>query len=156
MEERSSSNIELEKGFTLGMHRRRFLQLSGLTAASLPLLAKQHGAVLIILNKTPTPLDGLADLVLTAQNEVRVYPAEPTQGYGPAFSQVRPADHPPQTQQDAQHQYADTRGDDHAERNHLAAHSTEVANQFLIQCLHDRALPDQFARRDAVVVDGHF
>ena len=33
-------------------------------AASLPLLAKQHGAILIILNKTPTPLDGLADLVI--------------------------------------------------------------------------------------------
>ena len=33
-------------------------------AASLPRLAKQHGATLIILNKTPTPLDGIADLVI--------------------------------------------------------------------------------------------
>ena len=33
-------------------------------AASLPLLAKQTGARLIIINRTETPLDGLADLVL--------------------------------------------------------------------------------------------
>ena len=33
-------------------------------AASLPRMAKQHGATLVILNKTPTPLDGAADLVL--------------------------------------------------------------------------------------------
>lgn len=33
-------------------------------AASLPLLAKQSGARLIILNRTETPLDGIADLVI--------------------------------------------------------------------------------------------
>ncbi len=33
-------------------------------AASFPLLAKQHGARLIIINRTPTPLDEMADLVL--------------------------------------------------------------------------------------------
>ena len=33
-------------------------------AASLPLLAKQSGAKLIIVNRTETPLDGLADLVV--------------------------------------------------------------------------------------------
>jgi len=33
-------------------------------AASLPLLAKQSGARLIIINRTPTPLDEVADLVL--------------------------------------------------------------------------------------------
>ncbi|MFN0085577.1 MAG: SIR2 family NAD-dependent protein deacylase [Blastocatellia bacterium] len=33
-------------------------------AASLPELAARNGASLIILNRTPTPLDGLADLVL--------------------------------------------------------------------------------------------
>jgi NAD-dependent deacetylase len=33
-------------------------------AASLPALAKQSGAALVIVNRTPTPLDGVADLVL--------------------------------------------------------------------------------------------
>ena len=33
-------------------------------AASLPALAKENGASLVILNAEPTPLDGLADLVL--------------------------------------------------------------------------------------------
>lgn len=33
-------------------------------AASLPRLAKQHGAALVILNRTPTPLDPVADLVI--------------------------------------------------------------------------------------------
>ena len=33
-------------------------------AATFPQLAKQHGAKLVILNKTPTPLDGCADLVI--------------------------------------------------------------------------------------------
>lgn len=33
-------------------------------AASFPLLAKQHRAILVILNKTPTPLDAYADLVI--------------------------------------------------------------------------------------------
>lgn len=33
-------------------------------AASLPLLAKQSGAKLIILNRTETPLDSIADLVI--------------------------------------------------------------------------------------------
>lgn len=33
-------------------------------AASLPELAKQSGAALVIVNRTPTPLDGIADLVV--------------------------------------------------------------------------------------------
>jgi NAD-dependent deacetylase len=33
-------------------------------AASLPLLAKEHGAQLVIVNRTPTPLDEIADLVV--------------------------------------------------------------------------------------------
>jgi NAD-dependent deacetylase len=33
-------------------------------AASLPLLAKQSGAALVIVNRTPTPLDDVADLVV--------------------------------------------------------------------------------------------
>lgn len=33
-------------------------------AASLPTIAKQNGAVVIIINKDPTPLDGMADMVL--------------------------------------------------------------------------------------------
>ncbi|MHC4697449.1 MAG: SIR2 family NAD-dependent protein deacylase [Planctomycetota bacterium] len=33
-------------------------------AASLPRVAKYHGATLVILNKTPTPLDAVADLVI--------------------------------------------------------------------------------------------
>lgn len=36
-------------------------------AASLPALAKQSGAALIIVNRTPTPLDGLADLILNQE-----------------------------------------------------------------------------------------
>ena len=36
-------------------------------AASLPELAKQSGAALIIINRTPTPLDGIADLVVTEE-----------------------------------------------------------------------------------------
>lgn len=33
-------------------------------AAALPELAKQNGAALIIINRTPTPLDGIADLII--------------------------------------------------------------------------------------------
>ncbi|MGE0132294.1 MAG: NAD-dependent deacetylase [Blastocatellales bacterium] len=33
-------------------------------AASLPEVAKQSGAALIIINRTPTPMDGIADLVI--------------------------------------------------------------------------------------------
>jgi NAD-dependent deacetylase len=33
-------------------------------AASLPRAAKEHGATLVILNKTSTPLDSVADLVI--------------------------------------------------------------------------------------------
>ena len=33
-------------------------------AASLPEIAKRDGAVLVIINRTPTPLDGIADLVI--------------------------------------------------------------------------------------------
>ena len=33
-------------------------------AASLPELAKRNGALLIIINRTPTPLDAIADLVI--------------------------------------------------------------------------------------------
>ena len=36
-------------------------------AASLPELAKESGAVLVIINRTPTPLDGIADLVVTEE-----------------------------------------------------------------------------------------
>jgi NAD-dependent deacetylase len=36
-------------------------------AASLPELAKRNGAALIIINRTPTPLDGIADLVLNEE-----------------------------------------------------------------------------------------
>ncbi len=36
-------------------------------AASLPELAKQSGAALIIINRTPTPLDGIADLVVAEE-----------------------------------------------------------------------------------------
>jgi NAD-dependent deacetylase len=36
-------------------------------AASLPEIAKQSGAALIIINRTPTPLDGIADLVLSEE-----------------------------------------------------------------------------------------
>jgi NAD-dependent deacetylase len=36
-------------------------------AASLPLLAKQSGAALIIVNRTPTPLDSVADLVVNEE-----------------------------------------------------------------------------------------
>ena len=35
-------------------------------AAAFPVMAKENGAVLVILNKDPTPLDGLADLVVRA------------------------------------------------------------------------------------------
>jgi NAD-dependent deacetylase len=34
-------------------------------AASLPELAKQNGAALFIINRTPTPLDDIADLVIS-------------------------------------------------------------------------------------------
>jgi NAD-dependent deacetylase len=33
-------------------------------AAALPMLAKQHGARLIVVNRTPTPLDDVADAVI--------------------------------------------------------------------------------------------
>jgi len=36
-------------------------------AASLPEIAKQNGAKLIIINRTPTAMDGVADLVLTGE-----------------------------------------------------------------------------------------
>ncbi|MGH9833505.1 MAG: SIR2 family NAD-dependent protein deacylase [Blastocatellia bacterium] len=36
-------------------------------AAALPELAKQNGAALIIINRTPTPMDGIADLVLNEE-----------------------------------------------------------------------------------------
>ena len=36
-------------------------------AASLPVLAKRNGATLVILNREPTPLDPLADLVIRAE-----------------------------------------------------------------------------------------
>jgi NAD-dependent deacetylase len=35
-------------------------------AASLPVMAKQNGAAVIVINKDPTPLDGVVDLVLHA------------------------------------------------------------------------------------------
>jgi NAD-dependent deacetylase len=36
-------------------------------AAALPEMAKQNGAALVIINRTPTALDGIADLVLTGE-----------------------------------------------------------------------------------------
>ena len=36
-------------------------------AAGFPILAKQHGARLVIINREPTDLDGIADLVLNAE-----------------------------------------------------------------------------------------
>lgn len=36
-------------------------------AAALPELAKQSGAALVIINRTPTPLDGIADLVMNEE-----------------------------------------------------------------------------------------
>jgi NAD-dependent deacetylase len=36
-------------------------------AASLPMIAKGAGAALIIINRTPTPLDGMADLVINEE-----------------------------------------------------------------------------------------
>jgi NAD-dependent deacetylase len=36
-------------------------------AASLPVLAAQNGAALIIINRTVTPLDGIADLVVSEE-----------------------------------------------------------------------------------------
>ncbi|MGB3327684.1 MAG: Sir2 family NAD-dependent protein deacetylase [Thermomicrobiales bacterium] len=36
-------------------------------AARLPVIAKQHGARLVIINRTPTPLDALADVHLVAE-----------------------------------------------------------------------------------------
>jgi NAD-dependent deacetylase len=33
-------------------------------AASMPRLAKQNGATLVIINNTDTPLDGMADLIV--------------------------------------------------------------------------------------------
>src|SRR5690606_526788 len=38
--------------------------LSVFPAADLPALAKQQGARLVIINRDPTPLDGIADLVI--------------------------------------------------------------------------------------------
>ncbi len=36
-------------------------------AAALPELAKRNGAALIIINRTPTPMDGIADLVINGE-----------------------------------------------------------------------------------------
>jgi NAD-dependent deacetylase len=36
-------------------------------AASLPVKAGHHGATLVIVNREPTPLDGLADAVLQGE-----------------------------------------------------------------------------------------
>jgi NAD-dependent deacetylase len=36
-------------------------------AASLPELAKESGAALVIINRTPTPLDGIADLIMNEE-----------------------------------------------------------------------------------------
>jgi NAD-dependent deacetylase len=36
-------------------------------AAGLPVTAKRHGARLVIVNREPTPLDGIADLVLNGE-----------------------------------------------------------------------------------------
>ncbi|HMF10675.1 MAG TPA: Sir2 family NAD-dependent protein deacetylase, partial [Gemmataceae bacterium] len=58
----------LEESFRMSRECDLFLALgSSLVvqpAAGLPEIAKQHGARLVIINREPTPLDGLADLVL--------------------------------------------------------------------------------------------
>ncbi len=36
-------------------------------AADFPVLAKEHGARLVIINREPTPLDLIADLVINAE-----------------------------------------------------------------------------------------
>jgi len=45
--------------------KRRALLLT-LAAAGLPVAAKESGARLVILNREPTPLDDLADMVIRA------------------------------------------------------------------------------------------
>jgi NAD-dependent deacetylase len=59
---------ELARAFELSRRCEVFLAVgSSLVvqpAAMLPAVAKQSGARLIIINRTPTPLDGMADLVL--------------------------------------------------------------------------------------------
>jgi NAD-dependent deacetylase len=50
----ATCNVFLAVGSSLVVH----------PAASLPVIAKESGAALIIINRTPTPLDGVADLVI--------------------------------------------------------------------------------------------
>ncbi len=60
MEEATRLSIEADVLFAIGS------SLVVEPAASLPRLAKQHGATLVILNKTETSLDPLADLIIRA------------------------------------------------------------------------------------------
>src|SRR5262249_30543606 len=59
---------ELSRAFELSQNCDVFLAVgSSLVvqpAASLPLLAKRAGARLLLINRTPTPLDDIADLVI--------------------------------------------------------------------------------------------
>jgi NAD-dependent deacetylase len=48
-------------------------------AAQLPRLAKQNGARLVIVNRDPTPLDGIADLVATGDIATILEPLTPRQ-----------------------------------------------------------------------------
>jgi NAD-dependent deacetylase len=58
----------LRESMRLSEHADLFLAMgSSLVvqpAAGLPALAKQHGARLVIINRDPTPLDGMADAVM--------------------------------------------------------------------------------------------
>jgi len=58
----------LTEAFDLSMHTDLMLAIGSSLAvepaASLPLQAKQNGAHLVIINRTETPLDGLADVVI--------------------------------------------------------------------------------------------
>lgn len=60
--------LEMEQSQELAVSCELFLAIGSslvvYPAASFPAVAKQHGARLIIINRTPTPMDELADLVL--------------------------------------------------------------------------------------------
>jgi NAD-dependent deacetylase len=49
-------------------------------AAGFPVLAKENGAALVIVNREPTPLDPIADLVLHAE-------------IGPTLTAIAPTNH---------------------------------------------------------------
>jgi NAD-dependent deacetylase len=60
----------LRRAQTLALSCDLFLVGSSLVvypAAALPVLAKRNGAALVIVNREPTPLDDLADLVIRGE-----------------------------------------------------------------------------------------